>query len=46
MDKIKLKSGDEFDVLSKYRKYHNFKKGVVKRVKRGYNKHKKSDNGE
>jgi predicted DNA-binding antitoxin AbrB/MazE fold protein len=38
MDKIKLKSGDEVDVFSKYRKLHNFKKGVVKKVKRGYNK--------
>ncbi len=38
MKKIKLKSGDEVDVFSKYRKLHNFKKGVVKKVKRGYNK--------
>ena len=38
MDTIKWKSGDDVDVFSKHRKLHNFKKGVVKKVKRGYNK--------
>jgi len=38
MKKIKLKSGDEFDALTKARKFHNFKRGELKKIKRKYNK--------
>jgi hypothetical protein len=36
--KIKLKSGDEQDALTSARKYHSFKSGELKKIKRGYNK--------
>ena len=38
MKKIKLKSGDEFDILTKARKFYKLKSGEAKKVKRKYNK--------
>jgi len=38
MSKIPLKSGDEYDALTKARKYYNWSKGQIKKIKRGYNK--------
>ena len=38
MSKIPLKSGDEYDALTKARKYYNWSKGQLKKIKRGYNK--------
>ena len=38
MKKVPLKSGDEFDALTKSRKFYNFKRGTLKKIKRGYNK--------
>ena len=36
--KIPLKSGDEQDALTPWRKFHRFRSGQVKKIKRGYNK--------
>jgi hypothetical protein len=33
-----LKGGDEYDALTKARKYYNFGRGALKVIKRGYNK--------
>jgi hypothetical protein len=38
MKKVPLKGGDEFDALTKARKFYSFKRGVLKKIKRGYNK--------
>lgn len=38
MKKIKLKSGDEFDILTKARKFYKLKAGEAKKIKRKYNK--------
>ncbi len=36
--RIKLKGGDEYDALTGWRKYLKWRSGVVKRIKRNYNK--------
>ena len=36
--RIKLKSGDEYDALTKAKKFHYWKPGERKKIKRGYNK--------
>lgn len=36
--KIPLKSGDEYDALTKAKKYFNFKAGQRKKIKARYNK--------
>ena len=36
--RIKLKSGDEYDALTKAKKFHHWKPGERKKIKRGYNK--------
>ena len=36
--RIPLKSADEYDALTKGRKYHSFGSGILKKIKRGYNK--------
>ena len=36
--RIPLEGGDEYDALTKSRKYHNFGKGVLRKIKRQYNK--------
>ena len=36
--RIKLKSGDEYDALTKAKKFHHWKSGERKKIKRGYNK--------
>jgi len=38
MSKIPMKGGDEHDALTKARKYYNWSKGQLKKIKRGYNK--------
>ena len=38
MSKIPMKGGDEYDGLTKARKYYNWSKGQLKKIKRGYNK--------
>lgn len=38
MTKIPTKGGDEFEALSKYRKYSRWKRGELKKIKRAYNK--------
>lgn len=38
MSKIPMKGGDEYDALTKARKYYNWSKGQLKKIKRGYNK--------
>ena len=35
--RIKLKSGDEYDALTKAKKFHHWKPGERKKIKRGYN---------
>ena len=36
--RIKLKSGDEYDALTKAKKFYHWKPGERKKIKRGYNK--------
>jgi len=36
--RIKLKSGDEYDALTKAKKYFKWRAGQRKKIKRGYNK--------
>ena len=36
--RIPLEGGDEYDALTKGRKYHSFGKGVLRKIKRQYNK--------
>jgi|TARA_B110000285_G_scaffold113754_1_gene129031 hypothetical protein len=36
--RIPLKNADEYDALTKGRKYHRFRSGILKKIKRGYNK--------
>ena len=38
MKRIPMKSGDELDYFSKWRRFLRFKRGESKRIKRGYNK--------
>lgn len=38
MKRIKLKGGDEYDALTKAKKYYHWKPGERKKIKRGYNK--------
>ena len=38
MKRIKTSGGDEYDAFSPYRKYYRYGRGVLKRIKRGYNK--------
>ena len=38
MKRIPLKSGDELDAFSKYRKYHRWGRGAIKKIKKAYNK--------
>lgn len=38
MKRIPLKGGAEYDALTKARKYHNWPKGWLRKIKRGYNK--------
>ena len=35
---VPLESGDEYDALTNARKYYRFGRGVLKKIKRGYNK--------
>jgi hypothetical protein len=36
--RIQMKSGDEYDALTKARKFHIWKAGQIKKIKRQYNK--------
>ena len=36
--RIKTRGGDEWDALSPTRKYHSWRRGELRRIKRGYNK--------
>lgn len=36
--RIKLNSGDEYDALTKAKKYFKWRAGQRKKIKRGYNK--------
>ena len=36
--RIPLEGGDEYDALTKSRRYHSFGSGVLKKIKRQYNK--------
>ena len=36
--RIPMKGGDEYDALTKARKFYKWKTGQVKRIKRAYNK--------
>ena len=36
--RIKLKDGDEYDALTKAKKFYHWKSSERKRIKRGYNK--------
>ena len=36
--RIPMKGGDEYDALTKTRKFHLWKAGQVKKIKRAYNK--------
>jgi len=38
MSRIPMKGGDEYDGLTNSRKYYNWSKGQIKKIKRGYNK--------
>ena len=38
MERIKLKGGDEQDVLTRWRKFISLKSQEAKKIKRGYNK--------
>ena len=38
MERIKLKGGDEQDVLTRWRKFISLKSHEAKKIKRGYNK--------
>jgi len=38
MKRIKMKSGDEYDALTKAKKYFSWRAGQRKKIKRGYNK--------
>lgn len=38
MSKIPLKGADEYDALTKARKFYNWSGGQLKKIKRGYNK--------
>jgi hypothetical protein len=44
--RVPLKSGDEYDAFSKYRKFLNFKRGDLKKIKRAYNKRLRKVNKE
>jgi len=37
-NRIPLKSGDEYDALTKGRKFLHWKSGQIKKIKRAYNK--------
>jgi hypothetical protein len=41
--KIPLKGGDEYDALTKARKYYSWSKGQLKKIKRSYNKRFRKD---
>jgi hypothetical protein len=36
--RLKMKGGDEYDALTKARKYYHFGSGVLRKIKRQYNK--------
>ena len=36
--RIPMKGGDEYDALTKARKFHLWKSGQLKKIKRAYNK--------
>tara|TARA_B110000977_G_C10759048_1_gene369907 strand:- start:69 stop:227 length:159 start_codon:yes stop_codon:yes gene_type:complete len=36
--KIPMKGGDEYDALTKARKYYSWSAGQIKKIKRSYNK--------
>lgn len=38
MKRIPLINGDEQDAFSKHRKYHHWKRGLIKLIKRAYRK--------
>jgi len=38
MKRIKMKGGDEYDALTKAKKFYQWKSGERKKIKRGYNK--------
>jgi len=38
MKRIKLKGGDEYDALTKAKKFYSWKPGERKKIKRSYNK--------
>ena len=44
--RIPLKGGDEYDALTKARKFHLWKVGQVKKIKRAYNKRLRKRNKE
>jgi len=44
--RVPLKSGDEMDAFSKSRKFLNFKRGDLKKIKRAYNKRLRKANKE
>jgi|TARA_B110000495_G_scaffold186462_1_gene185032 hypothetical protein len=38
MKRIKMKGADEYDALTKAKKFYQWKSGERKKIKRGYNK--------
>ena len=44
--RIPMKGGDEYDALTKARKFHLWKAGQVKKIKRAYNKRLRKRNKE
>ena len=45
-NRIPLKSGDEYDALTKGRKFLHWKSGQIKKIKRAYNKRFRKHNKE
>jgi hypothetical protein len=43
-NKIPLKGGDEYDGLTKARKFYHWKAGQLKKIKRAYNKRLRKHN--
>jgi len=44
--RIPLKGGDEYDALTKARRFHRWRKGKLKAIKRAYNKRFRKHNKE
>ena len=45
-NRIPMKAGDEWDAFTKARKLYNWRRGVLKKIKRAYNKRFRKHNKE